>query len=1147
VHLVADRFVVDDEGHARDLATGERVLVAVSSAGGPGERLRWTARCEWLATTRHPCLAVLLDFGLLGETRRFEAWRAERPWSGSDEEAERALRRVSRFFVACGRTEKALAAADVWLWRGHAVVRPGPDVAHEASAGEGTAASSLDECGIRLLRRREAGAIAEAIVSLDGRGPRALGFWGPEGAGVATAIRELARATRLHGRIPVTAALVEERIARLVRDRSLLVIAGATASRPWLRLLEWTHRSPRAHVLLCTSFDASARLDSAHLAPVPAAALVSSVLPAARTVDVDRAVEQAARQARGLPGRFAQLLWACAPEARANAELAGPSIAAEQPAAYAVRRSSAGAAGAAFRLRSPGETAAVRGRVQAAVAAVERGRRAAGERELRAAAAALGRRHDWLHASRAALALAGSLLGRGRPDAACRAIAIARAYNDRAGDEGAQIDAAILSGVAWCDLGRLEPARALLTTARNAARAGGDEKRLARAALALARCLFWGGQYEEADRCARIGDEGAPAAAAVRASVARARAAVGNRDILAAVEHGTRALEVAERLGDAVLVAQAAAAAAFVHLAVGDGAGVARDLATALRAARAARDPLGALRARLIAAEHERRAGRLSAGRRLVRRLARIVPTLPPILRARCALLEDLLADVEPSSAIAERHASLTGLAALPLFGPPPRESSARGLEAAGVLEILQVCQRASDDRAALRDACAAVRGRLHALSVGIVVTEKGSLTPLAWDGEPPDSDMAARVVDARAAIQPHRWREGVEGGVPVEFGGDTLGAMVGRWTIAPPPEIARATMLMTMAATVAGPLAAAALARRAMPPPDTDDLPGLSASIAEVRQAIERAACAPFPVLIEGESGSGKELVARALHRRGPRRDRPFCTLNCAALPDELVEAELFGHTRGAFTGAAAERIGVFEEAHTGTLFLDEVGELSLRAQAKILRTLQDGEIRRVGENLPRRIDVRVVSATNRDLRREVTAGRFRLDLLYRLDVVRIVVPPLRDRREDVGPLAYRFWQESAAHVGSRATLAAATVAALARHDWPGNVRELQNVIAALAVRGPRRGPVPPEALPQAFHGAGPRETWRLDEARRTFEGQFVRAALVRTGGHRERAAQELGMTRQGLAKLMARLGIRTVDDRRGEADHACAPRSSI
>ena len=279
----------------------------------------------------------------------------------------------------------------------------------------------------------------------------------------------------------------------------------------------------------------------------------------------------------------------------------------------------------------------------------------------------------------------------------------------------------------------------------------------------------------------------------------------------------------------------------------------------------------------------------------------------------------------------------------------------------------------------------------------------------------------------------------------------------------------------------------------------------------------------APLP----GESGSGKELVARALHRRSPRRGRPFCTLNCAALPDDLVEAELFGHSRGAFTGAVAERPGVFEEAHTGTLVLDEIGELSLRAQAKVLRTIQEGELRRVGENLARRIDVRIVSATNRDLREEVAAGRFRLDLLYRLDVIRISLPPLRARREDIAALVDHCWREATARVESRAVLSSATIAALARYDWPGNVRELQNVLAALVVRSPKRGVVPPTALPQPFATSAGGLSFRLDEARRTFEERFVRAALVRSGGHRVRAAEELGVTRQGLTKLMTRLRI--------------------
>jgi transcriptional regulator with GAF, ATPase, and Fis domain len=360
-----------------------------------------------------------------------------------------------------------------------------------------------------------------------------------------------------------------------------------------------------------------------------------------------------------------------------------------------------------------------------------------------------------------------------------------------------------------------------------------------------------------------------------------------------------------------------------------------------------------------------------------------------------------------------------------------------------------------------------------------------------------------------------------------VRYGGRTVGALVARWALGSRVDPAAAGVLLSTAAAAAGPAVAAVAAARSTPAAAPWELLGGSAAAEEVRRAVERAAAAPYPVLVEGESGTGKELVARALHRRGPRRDRPFCTVNCAALPDDLVESELFGHARGAFTGALAERPGVFEESHGGTLFLDEIGELSLRAQAKVLRTVQEGEVRRVGENVPRRVEVRLVAATNRDLRQEVASGRFRLDLLYRLDVLRITIPPLRDRRDDIPLLAEHYWREATGRLASHATLAAATVAALARYDWPGNVRELQNVLAAMAVRAPKRGAVPPSALPPHFDGARPDGSYRLDEARRTFERRFIRAALARSGGHRARAAEELGVTRQGLTKLMARLGI--------------------
>jgi DNA-binding NtrC family response regulator len=380
----------------------------------------------------------------------------------------------------------------------------------------------------------------------------------------------------------------------------------------------------------------------------------------------------------------------------------------------------------------------------------------------------------------------------------------------------------------------------------------------------------------------------------------------------------------------------------------------------------------------------------------------------------------------------------------------------------------------------------------------------------------------------AGITIAPHRCGDRTEAAAPVQYGGTPIAALCARWAVGSTYDLSRAANVLTMAATAAAPLVSAALVRRNQPAGAAlGGLIGVTPAMVELRHAIERAAAAPFAVLIDGESGSGKELVARAIHRLSARRDRTFSTLNCAALPDDLVEAELFGHARGSFTGALSERAGVFEEAHGSTLFLDEIGELSLRAQAKVLRVIQEGELRRIGENASRRIDVRIVAATNRQLHAEVEAGRFRLDLLYRLDVIRITLPPLRERREDIALLAEHIWRDATVRVASRAALSAATVAALARYDWPGNVRELQNVLAALAVRSPKRGVVPPTALPPVFGGRRDDEPWRLDAARRVFDEQFIRAALMRTGGHRRRAAEELGVSRQGLTKLMTRLGI--------------------
>jgi DNA-binding NtrC family response regulator len=762
---------------------------------------------------------------------------------------------------------------------------------------------------------------------------------------------------------------------------------------------------------------------------------------------------------------------------------------------------------------------------------VDRGRYAPGERALRQLIGALARRGDWTHAARGGLRLAQALVRRGRPDAALEVLRDGAEHRRRVGAGELDLDAAILSAHAWMDLARCDESRAAAGGAIAAARSTRDEPRTAAACLALARASIWSGEYGDALRTLATVESGtAPEHVKVSWHCHAARAHVGAGDFQAALAHAAAALAAADHAADPGAVARACCGAAFVRLAAGDVEAAQREIAAGLAGARSARDALRAIRLRLLGIECARRAGRTADAAATLRRLEALAGgRLPPLLRARCSMLKDLLAGTSSGadeSQIASRHIAASGLRGLGLFVPAARAPGARAADelVRGVVDILSLCHRAEDELPLLAQVCATVRRQLHAAAVAFVGIDRAIVCA---DGGRLETDAAERAIASGLPIDPHRAGDRVEAAVPVRCGAECIGALAARWPIGTPHDLSHATAALTMAAAAAAPVLASARARAGRAAAAGIELLGVSSAIAEVRRAVERAAAAPFAVLVQAESGSGKELVARALHRAGPRRDRTFCALNCAALPDDLVESELFGHARGAFTGAVAERPGVFEEAHGGTLFLDEVGELSPRAQAKLLRIVQDGELRRIGENVSRRIDVRLIAATNRDLRAEAAAGRFRLDLLYRLDVVRITIPPLRERREDIAVLAQHFWADAAGRVGSRATLAAATIAALARYDWPGNVRELQNVLAALAVRSPRRGTVPPEALPPPFETARPADTFQLEPARKRFEEQFVRAALVRTGGHRGRAAEELGVTRQGLTKLMARLGI--------------------
>jgi DNA-binding NtrC family response regulator len=309
-------------------------------------------------------------------------------------------------------------------------------------------------------------------------------------------------------------------------------------------------------------------------------------------------------------------------------------------------------------------------------------------------------------------------------------------------------------------------------------------------------------------------------------------------------------------------------------------------------------------------------------------------------------------------------------------------------------------------------------------------------------------------------------------------------------------------------------------LKERVKPP----SLVGRSSALLEVFKQVARAAQSDVPVLITGETGTGKEMVARSLHQRSGRSTGPFIAVDCNAIAESLMESELFGHARGAFTGATGARKGLFEEANGGTLFLDEIGDIGAKIQSQLMRALQEGEIRRVGESTPVKVDVRVVAATNKDLHQLVRDGKFREDLLYRLDVVSLVLPPLRERREDIPALIEHF-AGLHARGGVRPVVAAEAVARLLAYDWPGNVRQLENIVArALALNStgiltPGDFPAPIGDAATAGGGAGlTGDLPALDELNR----RYAQQVLQRTSGNKSEAARILGVDRKTLYKLL-------------------------
>lgn len=321
------------------------------------------------------------------------------------------------------------------------------------------------------------------------------------------------------------------------------------------------------------------------------------------------------------------------------------------------------------------------------------------------------------------------------------------------------------------------------------------------------------------------------------------------------------------------------------------------------------------------------------------------------------------------------------------------------------------------------------------------------------------------------------------------------------------------------------------------------DGIVGKSRKIQEVFSIITAISGTMSTVLILGESGTGKELIARAIHKRSTRATKPFVVINCAAIPEQLLESELFGHRKGSFTGAVSDRRGLFEEAHGGTVFLDEIGEIPTQLQVKLLRVLQEGEVRPVGDSTTRTVDVRLIAATNRDLAEHVKEGKFREDLYYRLNVIAVNAPPLRDRPDDIPLLTYHFLSKCSARVGKKIEkISVDAMQALQSYSWSGNVRELENVIerAVVLVGGDTIGAqdLPPRILGESFYLMGEEAgrdltEFQYQEAKRraltAFNRAYIGSLLKNTKGNVSSASAKAGMDRSNFKKLIKRYSIDT------------------
>ena len=1090
--VIADRFVRSN-GSWLDLATGSAVHVRIVPVGPRRDELQWNTTCAALANLRHPLLNPLIDYGVVDNGHLFEAYAIREPIVLTRRAAQHAVAHAMRF----------VRAHDVVLRRSEIDF-----VLRRIVNGRSTCPRLI---GVVLQHRRVFEILTDALEPVCPAGVCTVSIRGAPRSGLRTTRLLAAREVRLHGYVPIASTSVDALswLQDYVSGKHVCVLGTADCLRETSvasLLTRLSVEGPRRHLLLLfhrPSVEAAAR--SVTLDRMGVAAMSGMVFVDSEQGPSPEEIFAAARAAEGRPGSCLDRLGAGAYEPILSQHFTvhelsqsyGPSSSAVSTSEQPRRRTSA----------------ALRRAVERSESLVARGRHSAAERVLQRALRVHTGRRASDEAARAAVRLGYLALDRGRID---RAVLRFRQAGDGCAALSLAGEAAVGLGLASIEDGRFVDAEAILRTTVSTT---ADDNVKTRASIGLSRCLFWMGRLDEA--MAALDDAGklarSPEAAAMRSRILLAEGLIP-----AAVRSARAAAEKSADQGDLRIRASAFRILAAAVAAAGDDCAATMYIHEGLKAATAAHLPLMATRLRLTLADVAG-TSRRDQMRRLVARIVarKYTPLLQAFARAVLARLDDVEMDAATRGFIAASGAVMIGRATLPAGTNP----------VADLESFLNLGHTASDDRSALDQITATLQEKLRATTVLIVSATPDRrvlcLQGRPWNGEP---HSAWRAAGGGVGVGVNAFDEPCQAAEPIRYGGEIIGAVAARWTAGAVLDVARAARLLRVAALALAPNVRAMLDRSAPPSttPAWEDLLGESPPACTLRESISRAARAPFPVLIQGESGSGKELVARAIHKLGPRRERRFCALNCAALSDELIEAELFGHTRGAFTGAVTERAGLFEEADGGSLFLDEIGELSARAQAKLLRVLQDGEVRRVGENISRRVDVRIIAATNRRLEQEAAAGRFRSDLRFRLDVVRIEVPPLRDRASDVPLLAARFWDEAAGRVGSRATLTPDAMAALTRYEWPGNVRELQNVIAWVAVQSPRRGRIGHAALPaHVAHAAVPQET-TFEAAREEFERRFVRAALANADGQRARAAQALGITRQGLAKMMRRLGLK-------------------